>query len=541
MIFKKSSSILLCALIATAPSLHAGDVLVNGSGKAKGNKSVVVAGKKNKALKGAAGVLAGRKNKARGAASVVAGGQGNLAGGTASGVFAGGNNQATGIASGVLSGTINLAVGFNSAVTGGQSNTASGTNAGVHAGQSNQAIGIRSGVLAGLSNQARGSAAAVAGGQSNRANGARSGVLAGLANTASGADAVVLGGRSNTANGTGSLLHGTRLNAAGLAGSVLLSDSDPGNLRSGAPLEPGTANQFNAQFLGGYALMVDDGTEQTNGMVVVPSAYPGTGSEEVYVGVNTGLPQDGGGPGVESGPQAPLHVRYDDEGSLLDPDGLVVRGAARFGDFFGFNLAISDGEIQAYNGSSQAVLYLNDFGGGVNISSDNSASGTVNIGATTNAVGVNLFGTVNIGTAHDGTNDGSDVTIGGADSNVTINGNVTTPSDRNIKEGFAEVDRKAVLGRLMDVPVETWKYIGNNERRHFGPMAQDFHAAFDDFLGLRSDETTIAPLDVNGVTIAAIQALKEEVDEKDRKIEELSERLEKLETALGGEGEEERR
>ena len=78
----------------------------------------------------------------------------------------------------------------------------------------------------------------------------------------------------------------------------------------------------------------------------------------------------------------------------------------------------------------------------------------------------------------------------------------TTPSDRALKEGFVPVEPRAILARVVALPLETWSYRGE-PARHLGPMAQDFAAAF----GLGADDRRIHALDANGVALAAIQGL----------------------------------
>jgi trimeric autotransporter adhesin len=116
-------------------------------------------------------------------------------------------------------------------------------------------------------------------------------------------------------------------------------------------------------------------------------------------------------------------------------------------------------------------------------------------------------------------------------------------SDRNRKENFSGVDGEDVLRRLRNVPVSTWTFIDVDDPvRHIGPMAQDWHAAF----GLKPDSLMIDRGDIDGVSLAAIQALdartaplvdeiarlRREGEEKDRRIEALEARLERLEKAL---------
>jgi hypothetical protein len=88
--------------------------------------------------------------------------------------------------------------------------------------------------------------------------------------------------------------------------------------------------------------------------------------------------------------------------------------------------------------------------------------------------------------------------------NATLQGVLSEYSDANAKENFAAVNVDEVLGRLSGIPIMTWNYRSDDpSARHMGPMAQDFYAAFS----LGQDNLHIASLDVNGVSLAAIQAL----------------------------------
>jgi trimeric autotransporter adhesin len=91
-------------------------------------------------------------------------------------------------------------------------------------------------------------------------------------------------------------------------------------------------------------------------------------------------------------------------------------------------------------------------------------------------------------------------------------------SDRNAKFGFAEVDEDDVLERLMRVPISTFYYKDGDGQRYIGPVAQDFHAAF----GLGNDDKTIRTMDIDGVTMASIQALTKQVRQLQRDNERLS-------------------
>ena len=98
--------------------------------------------------------------------------------------------------------------------------------------------------------------------------------------------------------------------------------------------------------------------------------------------------------------------------------------------------------------------------------------------------------------------------------NMTLQGALSEYSDVNAKENLAAVDGLDVLSRLGELSIMTWNYrADDSQTQHMGPMAQDFYASF----GLGSDNQHIAPLDVNGVSLAAIQALNRiTADQKDR-------------------------
>lgn len=118
-------------------------------------------------------------------------------------------------------------------------------------------------------------------------------------------------------------------------------------------------------------------------------------------------------------------------------------------------------------------------------------------------------------------NGGIEMTLSNT-GNLTITG-VYSPSDRALKKDIVPV-RHEVLTKLAAVPISTWTY-KTDDIRHIGPMAQDFSAAF----GLGIDDKHVSPMDMAGVSLAAVQALNEVVQEKDNEITELKNRLASLE------------
>ncbi|HEX4963498.1 MAG TPA: tail fiber domain-containing protein [Thermoanaerobaculia bacterium] len=121
----------------------------------------------------------------------------------------------------------------------------------------------------------------------------------------------------------------------------------------------------------------------------------------------------------------------------------------------------------------------------------------------------------------------------GSTGNLTITGVLTQSSDRAVKESLSAVVPGEVLSKLSSLPLFTWNFIQDPAKaQHLGPMAQDFRAAF----GLGEDERHIAPSDLAGVTLAAVQGLNMKVEEQQRIIKEqqeliqhLAERLARLE------------
>lgn len=94
----------------------------------------------------------------------------------------------------------------------------------------------------------------------------------------------------------------------------------------------------------------------------------------------------------------------------------------------------------------------------------------------------------------------------------------TSVSDVNRKHLFANVSGEDVLARLRTLPITTWSYrVENDDVRHLGPTAQDFHAAF----GLGNDEVTIGTVDADGVALAAAQALEARTATQQQRIQAL--------------------
>jgi trimeric autotransporter adhesin len=112
-----------------------------------------------------------------------------------------------------------------------------------------------------------------------------------------------------------------------------------------------------------------------------------------------------------------------------------------------------------------------------------------------------------------------------------VNGNSwSCSSDRNLKENFTTVNGRDVLNRLSEVPILSWNAKGTDPNvKHLGPMAQDFYHAFN----VGEDDTHISTIDLDGVSLAAIQGLYQIAQEKEARIGELEARLTALEQHMG--------
>jgi hypothetical protein len=85
----------------------------------------------------------------------------------------------------------------------------------------------------------------------------------------------------------------------------------------------------------------------------------------------------------------------------------------------------------------------------------------------------------------------------------------STLSDRNLKTDIQAILPLDVLERLVAMPIQQWRYIGQpGAVQHIGPMAQDFAAAF----GVGENDTTISTVDADGVALAAIQGLNQKLE-----------------------------
>ena len=109
---------------------------------------------------------------------------------------------------------------------------------------------------------------------------------------------------------------------------------------------------------------------------------------------------------------------------------------------------------------------------------------------------------------------------------VTSQCSEMAPSDRAVKANFGSVDPADMLERVRSLPITTWNYKSDDASiRHIGPVAQDFAALF----GVGADDRHIHPLDGQGVALAAIQGLLNQLEELQQENARLAARIAALE------------
>jgi hypothetical protein len=104
-------------------------------------------------------------------------------------------------------------------------------------------------------------------------------------------------------------------------------------------------------------------------------------------------------------------------------------------------------------------------------------------------------------------------------------------SDKRKKENFRPIDGNGILKKIGSMQLTSWNYKGQDPKtyRHYGPMAQDFYAAFgSDGVGTVGNDTTINQADMAGVTFAAVQALVSRDEQQQKEIDLLKRQNEEL-------------
>ncbi len=118
-----------------------------------------------------------------------------------------------------------------------------------------------------------------------------------------------------------------------------------------------------------------------------------------------------------------------------------------------------------------------------------------------------------------------------ANGNLNITGALTQASSITLKENMIPVSGERLLQAVAKLPIYTWNYLASSkDEQHLGPTAEDFHRTFS----LGNNPKAIAPGDMAGVALGAIQALTAALADKDRELNALRERMNALEALITG-------
>ncbi len=511
-----------------------------GSNQATGTKSAVTAGWFNLASGQNSFVGAGQSNVASGTSSLVIGGFDNQAIAIDSLVGAGAGNRATGARSTVVGGGYNLAAGAWSFIGGGGRQNGGG-GAGAN-GEDNVAGGDFSVVVGGQSNDATGKYASVLGGASNFGGADLATVGGGGGNQAAGASSAILGGKGNTASGSLSFVGGGGYNfASGFMSTIVGGGDEFGLFRNIAIGGHAFVGGGSVNYALGGSSSVLGGFNNVAGGAASVAMGRSARTQPVTCPENGGLPS-----------AAPCPMAHD--GTFVFSDG----SAARFRSFanHSFNVLASGGvrfvtaatQVAGEATSDKYVDILPD--GRLSFVAGATTKITLDDATPARAMGTQpgtvyqrsdggfawyLNGTESPAQNDPGLGGAVLATLTDAATSTTVTGTFralafTATSDREQKMAFATVDPLSVLAKVAELPVMTWSYKSEASRgiRHIGPVSQDFVRLF----GVGYNDKSIATVDADGVALAAIQGLKQELDKKSARIEELERRLANVERAL---------
>ena len=323
------------------------------------------------------------------------------------------------------------------------------------------------------------------------ANGAFSAAL-GYQSTADGNNSVAITGGRTDAGGNYATAIGTGAYAAGNYSMALGKNATTGAISAIAVGEGSRANGDNSLALGTNAhadgnnsIVIGAGTAGSNSSITI-----GTGSSSGFVSTAIGQGANANGTGaVAIGHNSSTGANY----ATCIGDNVYASGLSSFAA--GYNVSATGN----YSTAMGCNVSTSGFDGAFTIGDNSTATimGTfvANGFRARFANGYRLF-----------TN--SAATIGsflnaGANSWAAL-------SDRRLKENLLPVNGEAFLKSINDMELTTWNYIGQDPKifRHYGPMAQDFYAAFGkDGIGVIGCDTLINQQDFLGVSFIAIQSL----------------------------------
>ena len=389
-------------------------------------------------------------------------------------------------------GFFNTVSGDWGTVCGGRNNISSGGWYGtVGGGYQNTANNSSATVGGGDQNTASGNEATVGGGDQNNASGEAATVSGGIGNTASLDEATVGGGEGNIANNYYTTVAGGYQNTA--SGQNASVGGGMGNIanNNGSTVGGGYTNTAS-----GYMAAVGGGR---GNIASSDEATVGGGYGNTATSVQATI--SGGIGNIASGVSATVGGGYGNQATNAYA---TIPGGVN---------NVAGGQYSFAAGTAAYALHSGAF-----VWSDSSAS-TTSFGA--NQFLVRASGGIYMYSSSGGT-PVTYIQPGGT--------GWSSISDRNAKKNFQPVDTKTVLEKLAAIPVQKWNYKWEKETDvpNIGPMAQDFKHAF--YPG--RDDKGISTLEFDGVELAAIQGLYQELRDEKARNDALERRVKELESRI---------
>ena len=398
----------------------------------------------------------------------------NLVAGEA-GTIGGGAGNRAGESATVAGGVHCIADGFRSAIGGGGHNVADRDSTTVAGGYGNRASGSYATISGGTINAAVEVNAAVGGGSGNTASERHTFIGGGTSNTASGLASVTAGGLYNASRAAYAAVGGGISNTAGARASVVAGGA--GNSAEGE----------DSTIAGGLNNRISDS----------------------YGTIAGGRANRAGKAGTNAGDAAYASVGGGDSNQASGAYSVVPGGAFNSaGGAFSF----AAGRRAKVQGSHPGAIVFAD---ATDLDFHSAAGNEFAVRATGGVRWVTAVG------VH-----GEPVTgvrlAGGSGAWDSL-------SDRRVKKNFAPVDPQEILRKLADLPLMSWSYVTQpSSIRHMGPTSQDFKTAF----GYGEDEAYISTADADGVALAAIQGLYNQMGQMERKLAAYEERMRSMEALV---------
>lgn len=345
-------------------------------------------------------------------------------------------------------------------------------------------------------------------------------------------------GDENVAIGASSMLQNTAGSRNTAIGTFTLEDMASGTANTGVGYQALRRSSSGASnvAVGSQALLTDTGGVAN--VALGAGALSGVDGGDLNIAVGAGA-----GAGLQSGDDN-IYVGSD-VGSAVESGQIRIGSEGTHTDTFLVGDTSTDGTLGVGTRTPDRDLTIDDVdgggGAGLNLKAtgrellfavNQSTGGIISMETdndldfrTDGAIGrlrIKADGKIGIGD----TTPSHPLDVGTANgAHVTAGGVWTNGSSRAFKEAFVPVDAEDVLAKVKALPIQRWRYKGDRDIQHMGPMAEEFHASF----GLGSDARYIGTVDADGVALAAIQALTSLAEQQRAELDMLRDRVADLE------------